>query len=671
MVESSPLSPAQLRALLDILNHYETYAEAQSFRGPEAIENYGFPFSSDATVKSASPLLQLMLTKLVLPFPSFALLPDDFWSIKFLGVLKSFADVELSETYDRGYIGARKIVTTGASSVHELLTRGLLAGVPRMEAQALPESNPHTAKGLAAAWEWLRQGMVYGDLADQIADHTATSPDLEAFSPAMQDFVSYVIIHIATLVHRVFVLSTQGQDLLKILEGAHKMIPYAVVAQTLRIGNPATMINGMMKIFLAKASVASFTNMIGLTKDASEGMNLLGRIISIVLSWDASDLKKVAKRIKSREDKDGAALLAIIDAHLESSSEEQEAVRQRSIDQRVSIVMAILYTRSPDDAGTISDAQHARFMEYYAAKLGYLDRQKIIQVICSSQPDHVTSLIRDTLAASDRLIRWLHAGVDLKKYVGYLEKFITDFIKTSKPKLDDSKEPMPPSIEDYVQLFRRHRMFLFEYIHDISSNCPELKAEVIAWVKRSAAAFRQAPSEVNLQAGRVSSTNSGAGSLDSSLQSIFSELPSNSQQQVRTVLSAYGEYLNTLENANLSRMQHIIDGSKYEGETPLSGGSMTGAGVYIAKWESLLNETLVSPEGPSGFLRYGRDIIHVPEPRVVTTLGDFQPQKPQHPLPREPNSAPDITAVVQALAPRFRELVAEISSRGLQRERDW
>ena len=45
--------------------------------------------------------------------------------------------------------------------------------------------------------------------------------------------------------------------------------------QTLRVGNVATMISGMVKLLLAKMSVGSLTNWIGWSVGADEGMNLL------------------------------------------------------------------------------------------------------------------------------------------------------------------------------------------------------------------------------------------------------------------------------------------------------------------------------------------------------------------------------------------------------------
>lgn len=75
--------------------------------------------------------------------------------------------------------------------------------------------------------------------------------------------------------HYTLILSPEGPTLLRMIENVHRLLPYTVIRQTLKIGNVATMINAMMKVVLAKASVGSVTNWIGLTTGADEGMNLL------------------------------------------------------------------------------------------------------------------------------------------------------------------------------------------------------------------------------------------------------------------------------------------------------------------------------------------------------------------------------------------------------------
>lgn len=75
--------------------------------------------------------------------------------------------------------------------------------------------------------------------------------------------------------HYTLILSPEGPTLLRMIENVHRLLPYVVIRQTLKIGNVATMINAMMKVILAKTSVGMVTNWIGLTSGANEGMNLL------------------------------------------------------------------------------------------------------------------------------------------------------------------------------------------------------------------------------------------------------------------------------------------------------------------------------------------------------------------------------------------------------------
>lgn len=75
--------------------------------------------------------------------------------------------------------------------------------------------------------------------------------------------------------HFTLILSPEGPTMLRMIESVHNLIPYMVIRQTLKVGNVATMLSGVMRVVLAKASVASVTNWIGLSTGADEGMNLL------------------------------------------------------------------------------------------------------------------------------------------------------------------------------------------------------------------------------------------------------------------------------------------------------------------------------------------------------------------------------------------------------------
>ena len=75
--------------------------------------------------------------------------------------------------------------------------------------------------------------------------------------------------------HYTLVLSPEGPTLIRMIDNVHKLLPYILVRQTLKIGNVATMLSSLLRIALAKLSVASMTNWIGLSSGANEGMNLM------------------------------------------------------------------------------------------------------------------------------------------------------------------------------------------------------------------------------------------------------------------------------------------------------------------------------------------------------------------------------------------------------------
>lgn len=88
-----------------------------------------------------------------------------------------------------------------------------------------------------------------------------------------------ICISIASIMHYTLVLSPEGPTMLRMLSSVHNLIPYTIIRQTLKVGNVATMLSGVMRIVLAKASVATVTNWIGLSSGADEGMNLMQQFV--------------------------------------------------------------------------------------------------------------------------------------------------------------------------------------------------------------------------------------------------------------------------------------------------------------------------------------------------------------------------------------------------------
>ncbi|KAI2642744.1 hypothetical protein GGS21DRAFT_190620 [Xylaria nigripes] len=676
---SDILSPPQLDALLDILVHHETYAEVQSFRNPEAIESYGWPFVSrddrgwpvEPHRPSSSPMLQLLLTRLLLHAPAVRDLSTDFWPVTFKEIMRKFGDADLSDSYDKGTLGTRKRLATAASVVHEALTRGLLSGVSHA---TLPDlSCPYDrekTEDLTKAWHDCVCQIVYGDLVDQIFDQLTQTDDLEAHSPALKGAVEYAQLHIAAFLHQVFIISAEGPYLLRIIENVHRLVPYTVISQTLRVGNAATMINAISRLFLSKVSLGTISNWIGLTSSPADGMNLMqsSRIISLVLEWDTTGFRKAADKIGLDLGKLAHEQMAAIDRHLASGHKQSELVRQRSIQEQTSIIVAIFNTENTELLASLTDRQHTLCLEYYAAKLAIRDREHITDVLCNSTPDLTTAIVLEGLRVLDPMIRVVHKNVDLRKHLSAIESFLTDFVKTTKPKARNGSSSLTaPSIKDFFELLQRNRSSLWTYLHHFCSRCPDLKNTWRGWMNDTIKYFRQKPpvdipDKTAPKDEDCGTTN--AGDIRSRLEAAFSLLSDTQRRTALKQIDAHSKYLTSLVGQSRLKMQVIIDDVNRKTDTATSV-----PGVYASRWQSLLDDTLITPALLRGPPRRGMDVRDFKATRKPERREDSDDSATVETVPssqEEPSlSAPIVSGVIDALGSQFKEMVIDIAQRGL------
>lgn len=391
-----------------------------------------------------------------------------------------------------------------------------------------------------------------------------------------------------------------------------------------------------------------------------------------MLEWDTGDFRKTIESIKQSKEKPSESHLAAIDEHLQASREQHAAIRELSKREEKSIIIALLDAKDKDLAVSLTEAQHTQCMEYYSAQLAIRDREKITEALCRQSPDLTTSIVRDGVSVFEPMIRAIHKNVDLRKHISSVESFLTDLIATSKPKKHDDGQKqngaMPPSVEDYVALLRRNRRLGYEYLHDFAEGCPDLRKTWLDWVKNSLAVFRQIP-ETNgsIPAKTVNASSYGAAKMDKDLQSLFDNLPDEKKSNVKDAIDAHAMYLSTLGNVSITQTQSIIDRVD-ELEKGRTGGSMSGPGVYITRWHCLLDETIVTPNTPRGPPRRGKEVKSLKALGKTEAIADSETWDPDaleeekgHARP----DAPDVSAVVDALRSQFRELVADISSKGI------
>ncbi|KAF2280445.1 uncharacterized protein EI97DRAFT_498619 [Westerdykella ornata] len=570
IMTSPPLTSAQTHALFDILIHHQLYAEIEAFKYPQAISTYGYPFRKNDGVQTTSPLLQNMLNKFVLRLPGLRNVGVDFWQDKVKVLVEKLGDAELSESYDKGAIGARKAMATAISSMLDL----------------------------------------------------------------------------ASLLHHVFIMSPDGQYILRLIENVHRLVPYYLVKQTLRVGNAATMINGMVKLVLTKVSFTAVTNWMGITNNANDGMNLMQQIISTVMAWDTAEFQRRAQKLESQRDAPEKKVFKAIRNYVYASRDTHEAGRNISIRESKSIICVILETSDPHiDPDTLTAHHHDLAMEHYSTMLSIRDREELTKILCKMQPDLLTSAIRDLVSAFEPIIRAVHNAVDLSGTVTDAENFIDDLIKVSKPKKlnsangpgsktssannsrSSSPGPVPldgsasaadsshlspssmPTVEDYVQLLRKHVPSAHKFFHQVAKNAPDLANQYLEYAKSCVGEFRTHGS------GNEGHASGGAGDMTGPLHSLFSSLPTEKQEQLKPLLDKHAKHLEQLTRTSRSRLKTLVrtttqptSSQPNEQSHRKHYGTTHGPGIYLSRWHALLDSTLISPGSMRGPVRHGYEV---------------------------------------------------------------
>lgn len=481
--------------------------------------------------------------------------------------------------------------------------------------------------------------------------------------------------------------SPDGPYLARVLENVHKLIPYMTLRQALRIGNAATMVNAVVRLVLAKISVTSLTNWIGISNSADEGMNLLQqyvpmwdpfdikiltahRIASTVIGWDINDLSKQASKKEKHKDAPSKEYFDSIKDHMWKPREHQENVRFQSRETSKSI-LAIIFEQNSLDPHSLSEEQYELLQDFLSVNLSMKDRKAIEAIICQQNPDVLTHAIRDLVEAYDPIIRGIHNAYDLSSGLSDLQNFLDDLIQLGKPpsasnndKFDGISTPLDlPKVEDYVGLLRKHIPSVHRFLHSVAKNGGDVTEQYREYVKKAITHFRPSRKShshhTKLESSSSSSIQQGAaGAMTSYLSTMVSELAQEQRTLVLRQLDDYFAYLTAIDCLSRDRLRVILSESSDE-------GTRYGPGLYLARWQNLIDSTPITPMTPVGPVRSGRDIsvrskagIDVSGERKIIDLN----------LEEGVPEAPDVSKIVELLGPKFRELLDDASRKSLHHD---
>lgn len=520
------LDQDQCHALFHYLCHEEAFLEFTSLKIPGRISAFGPPFNKNNSHPSEdpSPILEKCTREFVLTetLPAFADVRDDssFWGDKVQKILENMAESTLSDSFDKGKVSKRKVLGMCVSVFLANIARGLFGKVAEdqshdgtKDAKLNKEKGKISADELTEAWRQWKIGMIYRSNLSEALDLLEKGVPSSDWPTHQYAANLYIKLSLASLLHYVFVASPDGADTLSIVKRLHEKLPYWTIRQTLKIPYATQMVQGLIKVFLAKPM---FT-----------GKALLQSLISTILGQDQTRCEKGIAKFE----KDGLSTSFTTGLKryvYDTSREDQIQLRQKCLQDGISIVAAILNTTK------FTEQEHSDCLKYLELTLSRRDRMELIRILTGDEV--LTSTIRAGLNIFFPIIAELHKAVNLPEGLGDAQNFITDLVSVSDANGD---------INSFVKLVNDHEPSFDKFARQILKNSKSMKEGYMAWYHHCLTAYTGTPA-MNLQ-------NSLADMDDSTRSTILKELES------------YKTYLEEKRQISHTRLDAILAGQGKDG----------------------------------------------------------------------------------------------------------
>lgn len=213
--------------------------------------------------------------------------------------------------------------------------------------------------------------------------------------------------------------------------------------------------------------------------------------------------------------------------------------------------------------------------------------------------------------------------MDLSDSVSDFEAFFKDTLKMARiqPSGRDG-ETVIPTVGDFVQLLKKHQYSSHKFLHQCCKNGEELVEWYLEWAKKAASEFRR---DVSASDSKIRD----AGDLTEPLNDLFSKLSKPQQEKIVLILDKHIKYLDEMHASSEKRLDAVLtsppskipaiakiiasssSNASSGGSSPVRGGSSSsedplaipspapaldpGPGAYLARWQSLLDHTPITP----------------------------------------------------------------------------
>ncbi|KND94877.1 PX domain-containing protein [Tolypocladium ophioglossoides CBS 100239] len=328
---------------------------------------------------------------------------------------------------------------------------------------------------------------------------------IEDLSIQYRKFAEWLRIEIAAVIYHLFLAEDDSPEMFAQARRIHSLIPYSVIKNVIRIANPASVMSGILDIFLAQPFGAR---------------SLMQRIFSLTLN---DGIKSFQRSIDTLTSKIGDPVFTEkIQKYTNSEEDIKAAIREEAESEDIDLIVAIL--RSDMLEPELTGEQIQRLFNAYVAfnnAVENIDEElkqgaqlfsylKQLLKLCTRQRDKAMmlhlieepvtlQLFRDLFTIFYEPLVRVYKSANVYSSVTDFAVFIDDMIQVvDKCREQDASADPNQTVQAFIDLCQRHEHNFYKFVHEVHTHDNGLFTQLMGWIEGILEFLRKGPTNGTL-----------------------------------------------------------------------------------------------------------------------------------------------------------------------------
>ncbi|KAI1823594.1 succinate flavoprotein subunit [Xylaria intraflava] len=394
--------------------------------------------------------------------------------------------------------------------------------VKRMEEQKeFFEIARKRAAELDVYMEQFRQDIVERNGLTNLLQEIKDKPSIQDLSLQYQKFAEWLRIEIAATIYHLFLAEDNSPELFAQLKRIHSLIPYTLMKNLIKIANPATVMSGVLDLFLAQPFGAR---------------SLLQRICSMTLNDGIRTYQKSIDAIAAKIGDD-----VFVEKLTKFSNAEDDIkfiIREEAEAEDIDIIVSIL--RSDLISPPLRSEQIGRLYNAYVAfnnavdnvdeemkqgtelfsylkqlmKLQMRQRDKAMMLNLIEEPVTL-QLFRDLFTIFYEPLVRVYKSANVYNSITDFAVFLDDMIQVVEKCRDQDASADPnQTVQAFIDLCQRHEHNFYKFIHEVHTHDNGLFTQLMGWIEGILEFLRNGPAHGAIDMNALFEGAVSSGQLD-------------------------------------------------------------------------------------------------------------------------------------------------------------